>query len=374
VIREWSPRCLILVLAVLVTMRAEASHAHAVGVSRGDYRVVGAEIHAELVFARKELISTRSGFDTDGDGDLGRDEIINARPGLVDWMLRGVSVRTTAAICEADVHDIAPIESDGISFSLVYRCSRMLGAFAVKLALFDELSAGHRHLLATSGAGLEPAHAVLYESRPQFETPLSSERRAGASSTGQDPATGARSVASSMFNLGVEHILTGYDHLLFVLALVLVAGPVRSLVAAITAFTLAHSITLAVAAFGIWTPGPSLVEPAIALSIAFVGIENCFVADLRRRWRLTFAFGLIHGFGFAGALGEIALPASQVPLALASFNAGVELGQLAVLALVLPSLWFLARLSWFRKGAVEIASAAIATMGLWWFAERIGGA
>jgi len=98
----------------------------------------------------------------------------------------------------------------------------------------------------------------------------------------------------------------------------------------VTAFTLAHSITLALAALSIFAPSPRLVEPAIALSIAYVGVENLFVKDARRRWRITFPFGLVHGFGFAGALREIALPRAQVPVALVSFNLGVGFGDRGV--------------------------------------------
>ena len=140
----------------------------------------------------------------------------------------------------------------------------------------------------------------------------------------------------SFLRMGIEHILTGYDHLVFLFGLVLIGGRLRSLVGAVTAFTVAHSITLALAVLGVWAPSPRIVEPAIALSIVWVGIENFFVKNAEGRWRITFPFGLIHGFGFAGALREIELPRARVPLALVSFNLGVEVGQLAVMAVVVP--------------------------------------
>src|SRR5262249_30813916 len=120
-------------------------------------------------------------------------------------------------------------------------------------------------------------------------------------------------LAWSMLKLGVEHILTGADHLVFLLGLILVGGRWRSLVGVVSAFTLAHSITLALAALSVFAPSPRIVEPAIALSIAYVGVENLFVKDASKRWRITFPFGLIHGFGFAGALREIALPRAELP-------------------------------------------------------------
>jgi len=148
-------------------------------------------------------------------------------------------------------------------------------------------------------------------------------------------------VAGSYLSLGVEHILGGVDHLLFILALVLLVKGWKRLVGTITAFTVAHSITLAAATLGFVTvPGPP-VEACIALSIAFVASEivrarhgNPGMAE-RWPWLIAFTFGLLHGFGFAGALSEVGLPQNAIPLALAFFNIGVELGQLAFIAFVL---------------------------------------
>jgi hydrogenase/urease accessory protein HupE len=178
-------------------------------------------------------------------------------------------------------------------------------------------------------------------------------------------------VAGPLFRLGIQHILTGYDHLLFLLGLTLVGGRLRPLLVMVTAFTVAHSITLGLAALDVWAPGPRVVEPAIALSICYVGIENWFVRDVRRRWVITAPFGLVHGFGFAGALKEISLPTVDVPLALASFNLGVEAGQLAVLAVILPLVLWLGRRRWFPEAGVKTVSAAIAVAGLCWFVRRL---
>ena len=175
----------------------------------------------------------------------------------------------------------------------------------------------------------------------------------------------------SLFALGIEHILTGYDHLVFLFGLIVVGGRLRSTIVALTAFTIAHSITLGLSALGVWSPGPSIVEPAIALSIAYVGVENWFVKNIDRRWLITFPFGLVHGFGFAGALREIALPAGQVPVALAAFNGGVEVGQLLVLAAIVPALALLRRRVWFASYGVQFASGIVAIAGAVWFVARI---
>ncbi|MCL2451168.1 MAG: HupE/UreJ family protein, partial [Polyangiaceae bacterium] len=175
--------------------------------------------------------------------------------------------------------------------------------------------------------------------------------------------------------MGIEHIGTGYDHLAFLFGLVLVAGRLRDLLTVISAFTIAHSITLAVAALGIWTPPARVVEPAIALSIAYVGVENFFIRSPQRRWRVTLPFGLVHGFGFASALRDVALPPAEVPWALLSFNLGVEIGQVAVIAALLPLLGRLRswEAQWDRgKGLVVHAlNAAVVALGGIWFVARV---
>ena len=268
-------------------------------------------------------------------------------------------MRVPAGSCAGRLDEALLTEQDGVRLAAVFACPQEAAAFAVRLDLFTDLSLGHRHLVtATTPSQIE--RPVLFAAEPEVDI--------AQPTTGRGELGG---VAPSLFQLGVEHILTGYDHLLFLVALVLVGGSLRSIIGVVTAFTLAHSVTLAVAAFDVWTPRPTLVEPAIALSIAYVGIENCVAPDLRRRWRLTFLFGLIHGFGFAGALREVAVSAAQLPLALASFNVGVEAGQLAVLAALLPLMWWFRRSPVFARGRFQIVNIAIAAIGLSWFAVRV---
>jgi hydrogenase/urease accessory protein HupE len=175
------------------------------------------------------------------------------------------------------------------------------------------------------------------------------------------------------FRLGVFHILIGFDHLVFLLGVVLIASRTRSVLLAVTAFTVAHSLTLAMSVLGVASISPRLVEPLIALSVAYVGLENFWLRDAGKRFRLTFVFGLLHGFGFAGALQEIGVPEDSAAPALALFNLGVEAGQLLVLA----GLWPL--LLWLRNGAqfvrfARVVSAVIVVLGAGWALERtIGG-
>ncbi|HVJ20737.1 MAG TPA: HupE/UreJ family protein, partial [Polyangiaceae bacterium] len=173
--------------------------------------------------------------------------------------------------------------------------------------------------------------------------------------------------------LGVEHILGGLDHLLFVLGLVLLVGFRRQLVVTVTAFTLAHSVTLATAVLGVARVPQAPVEAVIALSILLLAVECSKREDsLARRtpWAVALSFGLLHGFGFAGALSDVGLPSDHVTLALLCFNAGVEFGQFGVIAVA----YALARLAAPRlPGVVRLERAALYAMGAlaaFWSIER----
>ena len=192
------------------------------------------------------------------------------------------------------------------------------------------------------------------------------------------PADTSAAVAGVYLKLGVEHILTGFDHLLFVFALLLIARSPWRLAGTVTAFTLAHSITLALATLGFVRVPQRPVEAAIALSIVLVAVEI-----VRRQrgeagitakapWIVAFAFGLLHGFGFAGALSEAGLPAGHIPLALLFFNVGVELGQLLFIAVLLGSGWLIRRARWRFAGWVEIVPAyAVGSVATFWMFQRL---
>jgi hypothetical protein len=194
---------------------------------------------------------------------------------------------------------------------------------------------------------------------------------AGANPTPLNPAW--YHAASGFVLLGIEHILTGIDHLLFLFCLVIPFNRVRPLIAVITAFTLAHSVTLFASAFHLAPQGawfPPFVEMAIAASIVYTAVENIVGANLRRRWQIAGTFGLVHGFGFSNALGQsLQFAGSHLLLSLFSFNVGIELGQLGVLAIMLPALALLRRLVPQRMG-VLILSTIVSLVGGFWMIER----
>jgi hydrogenase/urease accessory protein HupE len=192
-------------------------------------------------------------------------------------------------------------------------------------------------------------------------------------------ATPAAAAGDNLFarftGLGFTHILPhGLDHILFVLGLFFFSTRMRPLLLQVTAFTVAHSITLALTLLGVFSLPGSVVEPLIALSIAVVGLENVFFRKVKAsRWLIVFAFGLIHGMGFAGVLSELGLPEGGFWPALIGFNLGVEFGQLAVIALAFGlTVWFRNK-PWYFKGVVVPVSLLISAVGLYWAIERVMG-
>ncbi|HVE81765.1 MAG TPA: HupE/UreJ family protein [Myxococcales bacterium] len=320
-------------VAVAALAVAGAAAAHPVGLSRGEYRLQGGTLRAALEFAPGELPPA-------GAAELLRDGVVASAGG---------------ARCTGD-WQVSRMDDGGARAEALLSCPAAAADRAVvELPLLDRLSPGHRHI-AKAAAGGQEAESVLFRGQARLEV----------------SATAApRPSFLSFVGLGFEHILSGIDHLLFLFGLLLVGGRFRELAKVVTAFTVAHSLTLAATVLGLLAPSPRLTEPLIALSIAYVGVENLFRPDPKKRWRLTFLFGLVHGFGFAGALAEISLPAAQKPLALLGFNAGVELGQLAVLALVLPALNALSRAPWFARRAVPALSALIVVPAMIWFVARV---
>jgi len=260
------------------------------------------------------------------------------------------------------------LPGDRVSFSFRYRCPN------TKIVMFEALNlgampAGHReHFVALDCAG-----KILTEKVLRVEDPAVQVLRASPSEK-NTARPGLLTTSTQFFVLGVEHIWTGYDHLLFLFGMLVVCGSLRSILAIVSSFTIAHSVTLGMATLG-WIVLPAKwVEPLIAISIVFVGVENLLRngGEPRGRWIVTLAFGLIHGFGFANVLRDLGIgrngQALMVPLF--SFNLGVELGQLAVAAAVLPLLLCLRRWPQGARLTPLVLSTFVVLMGGWWLLER----
>ena len=233
---------------------------------------------------------------------------------------------------------------------------------ALTFTFFPQLGAQHTVLGVFEHAG-RTQEVTFTEAEPDYLFDAS------YAPTSQTETT--RAALIRFLRLGVGHIFLGYDHICFLLALIVVSR-FTELIKIITSFTVAHSITLILAALKIVTIPPRLIECGIALTIVYVAAENLWRKRITHRWRVTFFFGLIHGFGFANVLAELGLPRDATVRCLLSFNVGVELGQLAIVLAVLPLVLLLNK--WRYAPQVKAAvSGGVGLFGLGWFAERAFG-
>ena len=255
-------------------------------------------------------------------------------------------------------------ERQSIRLHLRYPLARAPGTVGVAAVMFPYDSNHQTFLNVYDGAAL--TQAILDSRRISFEYFAGTRQ-------------GAWAVVKRFIPSGVHHILIGPDHLLFLVGLLLLGGTIRQLTLVVTAFTVAHSITLSLAALNIITPPARIIEPAIALSIVYVGADNLLVRGGRdvRAW-IAFAFGFIHGFGFANVLREMDLPSRALGWSLFSFNFGVEIGQLIVVLVVASALALLrARSAAAGRQLAFAGSLAVIAAGTFWFIQRVffpGGA
>jgi hydrogenase/urease accessory protein HupE len=281
---------------------------------------------------------------------------------LAELVASRVAIAADGRACAPTPGTVTPPSGNrGTAIVVVhYACAAPPRTLAIRDDLFDVLGNDHHTLASFERPGGDVDQVIFEPDRRDVQVVLA---EAGAASRG----------AWAFLLLGIEHILLGFDHILFVVALILRGGRFAQLLAIVTAFTVAHSVTLALSVLDIATLPSHIVEPVIALSIAYVALENI----LRRqppahRWAVGFLFGLVHGFGFAGALAELELPRQGLVTSLLCFNLGVELGQVLVIALLLPPLVWLRRFAW-QSRVVTAASAVLLVAGLSLLVARVGG-
>jgi hydrogenase/urease accessory protein HupE len=264
--------------------------------------------------------------------------------------------------CVPGVATLLP-DGDGVIFRNSFSCRNVTGDIIYHSTVLTATDPGARQIVLI-GEGANAPQALLDASHTTV--------------TLSAPAPSLRSTMQRYLITGIEHIFGGYDHIAFLVSVVLWARRLVPVIKIVTAFTIAHSITLSLAALDIVVIPNRVVEPAIAASIVFVAMENFFSRDIDRRWRVTFVFGLIHGFGFAGALREVGLPANAVAPALAAFNVGVEIGQVAIVSMVLPALIALDQIMAadpakpVRAASLVYAlSMLISLLGSYWLVTRV---
>lgn len=309
------------------------------------------------------------GIDRDGDATVSWGELRDGREAVTAFVREGILLTDDGAACPLESPRLAVAEhADGTYAALAFRVACAGGALPDRLRytlLFDD-DPLHRGLLSITDRD---------GSRSMVFSPDAREHSLDAA------RTSAWSTLRDFAIEGVWHIWIGFDHLLFLAVLLLPAALVGDNTAArrglevvkvVSAFTVAHSITLALAALGIVALPAVWVEAAIAASIVLAALANLHPRARGLGWMLAFGFGLIHGFGFAGVLGGLDLPPDALVLALAGFNIGVEAGQLALIVATLPVLLLLGRAQAWRRRLLPAGSLAAAFVGAFWLMERIG--
>jgi hydrogenase/urease accessory protein HupE len=355
-----------LLVAAAITLSAMvAAQAHQINLSTarvtfGDDRSVGVEVGLKGSDADR-LAGTRI-FDAQRDQVDPALVAVSAAP-IIAYVTAHVAVTgADGRACMPGTAVLLP-DGDGVIFRNRFSCRNVGGDIVYRSTVLTDTDAAARQVVLI-GEGDNAPQALL-----------DSANTAVALSA---PAPSLISTLERYLVTGIEHIFMGYDHIAFLVAVVLWARRLVPVIKIVTAFTIAHSITLSLAALNFIVIPGTLVEPAIAASIVYVAMENFFTRNIDSRWRVTFAFGLIHGFGFAGALREIGLPTNAIAVALAAFNIGVEIGQVAIVSIVVPVLIALDRLMAVdrtkpaRAATVVYAlSALITVLGSYWFLTRV---
>ena len=372
--------CLQMLFACFVL--AQSAQAHS---SSNSYLTLSAPnnqltLRADLHMRDLDLIFD---LDQNRDGQITWGETMARSPELQAWLVQGIKLSESGKSCTLDTADLqASQHADGtyLSAQWLVQCPGLTDLddirLSVRYALMFAQDNLHRGLLKVDLPHYQST-ALLSPERPEALVDKAENK--------------PLRVLTRYVTEGVWHIWIGIDHILFLLSL-LVLAPLQpaqrrvtqwqaaprfkpvfmDVLAVVTAFTVAHSITLGLSIMDWLKPSPNFIEPAIALSVVLAALNNLLGWSALKRWRLAFVFGLIHGFGFANVLVDLGLPTSALAAALGGFNIGVELGQMAIVMAFLPLAWLLRRTRFYRWIVVAGGSLAIVILGLYWTLERTG--
>jgi hypothetical protein len=360
-------------LILLLVLWAGVAHAHKPSDSYLMLSLQDARVAGQWDIALRDL-DFAIGLDADGNGEITWGEVKAKHTEIAAYAMARLAIAADGAACPITVtQHLIDHHSDGAYAVLRFAaaCPSVPEELQVTYRLFADIDPQHRGLLRLQAGG---------ETRTAIFSP------AAAQQTFQLAQPSVRRQFFDYLATGVDHIWSGYDHILFLLSLLLPAVVVHrgrswepsegfrpaftDVLKTVTAFTVAHSLTLSLATLQVITLPARISESAIALSVVLAALNNLFPIVRGRRWIVAFCFGLVHGFGFASVLTDLGLPKGVLAVALVGFNLGVEVGQIAIVAAFLP-LAYLVRRTWLYRRVVLVAgSGAIATVAAMWFVER----
>lgn len=350
--------CLV-VLGVL--LGSGVALAHKTNLTRGLVQLDGPTVTYSLSFSPHD-IAVAAGMETDFKTPLTQEDFAPHLDELADYISGRLFIESESGDCPLEIATNSAALPEVFVVNAAARCAAPPTELTIRfLIFFFDIDPNHRgigRLIPPTGGQVE----FLFDAQTtEFSTSISQP----------PPPAPWHARLTRLIGLGIEHILLGIDHVLFVLLLVLAVPRAWPVARIVTAFTIAHSVTLGLAWYGVFDLPTRLVETAIALSVAYVAVENMLGAG--RRWRSGIAaiFGLVHGLGFYRVLSALELEGSSAALTLAGFNIGVEIGQLAVVAAAAPALIWARDKAWYPR-VVSILSAMVLLVALWWAAERAG--
>jgi hydrogenase/urease accessory protein HupE len=300
--------------------------------------------------------------DANHDGKISPEELNTALSQLEKMALGAFEVKQDGQSLAATKAKVQTDKTGAILFDVAYP-GPTAGELKIRSGIISSLARGHRQFLSIR----DRENKLLSE-----EMLNATQDSCVITVTGEVSPPAVQHSFREFLLLGIMHIATGYDHILFLLGLLIIGGSFKSAIKIITAFTVAHSITLALATMNLINITPRIIEPLIAVSIIYVGVENMVRRDMDKRWLLAFGFGLVHGCGFASALRDLGIGSdgTGIVVPLFSFNLGVEMCQMTIAALVLPVIWKLRERPQFVQRFVPVGSCLIALAGTWWLLQR----
>jgi hydrogenase/urease accessory protein HupE len=344
--------------ACLLATGSAWPHATQLSSSRADVR--GNRIAVLLELNARDLEVALKVVLLGPDGEVAAGALREIEQALADYVVERAKLsNSSGAACHGRLAGVRP-KAEHVLVDVQWTCPPMTGQLVYSVTLFQEIDPAARHMVTASGDVRRMA--LLSTGNPSVAL--------------SDTRPHVSEVMWHYLLAGVEHIAIGYDHIAFLVAVILWGRRLWPLVGVVTAFTVAHSITLTLAVLDVVRLPSQLVETAIALSIVYVAAENFFVRDLRRRAWITFAFGLIHGFGFASVLRDYGIPRDALVPALAAFNVGVEVGQIVIVVAALGLMRGVERalrgsFPAFPSAYPYAVSACVLLLGLYWTVERL---
>lgn len=349
----------------------QTGFAHPPGLSSADVTVKPDNVSVKFTFSSQD-IEAMVPMDTDGDAEVSDDELGNATSRVARFLGDQYSVSINGQEIKSAFSSTVSFDNKNNTHVVLNYNNTQTRTFGLNAKILAKLPADHKqYLTIKDSAGKEFGKKML--TRQDSIVDIDLQNAAAQENKAADASSNSTFV--DFLKLGIEHILTGYDHLLFLFSLLVITRSFWPAIQIITFFTIAHSITLALAGMNIVDLPSSVVEPLIAATIVYVGLENIFrqsKVTTRQRCILTFFFGLIHGFGFAGVLREMGISSIEtgILVPLFSFNLGVELGQIGVASIVLPMIWQLHKQEKINRYLVPAGSALTCLAGGYWLLER----